>query len=128
MVFIESHVCEMVYILLLYLNQTVSNYVEEDLTTNCCSAMFFHVPLLHRLLLIKLSQEKCCGNTSGNYLYSSTPDEASIQTKGPEPGPCVPIQPRHLINYNVAVEGKKNYALKSKRVCRLDLPQQQHAC
>lgn len=54
--------------------------------------------------------ERRCEKTGGNYLYSYTPDQASIQTKGLEPSPCVPIQPRHLINYSVAVKGEEKLA------------------
>lgn len=52
--------------------------------------------------------ERHCEKTSSNYLYSYTPDQASIQTKGLEPSPCVSIQLRHQINYSVAVKAKKN--------------------
>lgn len=132
MVFIESNVDEMVYMLVLYLNQNDLQLYKRS-NHNCCyaiylSAISFQVRIRAVTAPLHFNEPfpgkvLCYVKTPGNYLYSNTPDEATIQTEGVEPGPCVPIQPRHLINY---------YPIKKlptkKLDCRFDLPQQHQAC
>lgn len=56
----------------------------------------------------ELSLKDTVRKTGRNYLYCYTHEQASIQTKGLEPSPCVLIRPRHLINNSAAVTAKKN--------------------
>jgi len=63
-------------------------------THNCCCVGAFlsgDVSLPHHSN--RTFSERRCEKTGSYYLYSYTPDQASIQTKGLEPSPCVPFQP-----------------------------------
>lgn len=58
----------------------------------------------------ELSLKGRCEKTGRNSLYCHTHEQASIQTKGLEPSPCVLIRPRHLINNSAAVASKEKTA------------------